>query len=610
MAPSSHPAPRRNRSPPLSPAERARSGLGPPTTVLGVRRALIGFAITIAALVLLAAPAGAHAVLIQTEPASGQVYPTAPRVIALRFDENVQVGLGGIRLFDSKSHRIETGRPSQAGSAATVSVTLPKLANGTYVATWRVISGDGHPVQGAFTFSVGEVTSGGPSAQNLANQLLTSQQGSRVVGVLNGAIRFVEFAATGIMLGGFVFVALCWPSGRRSRAAVRLLQSAWVTAFVGAIAAVLIESSYTAGLGLADSVKPSVVRDYVDTHVGHVMVIRIFALIAVAVLGRGLLRRASLGAARAGLGLVLGVGLLATFTFAGHARTGFQVPLAIVTDLAHLCAFSVWFGGLVVMVVAVLRPHDPSEVESAVPRFSNLALGAVVVLTGTGIYQGWRQVGSLGALKSTTYGRLLLVKVALVVVVVVVAALSRDVIRQHMRDDEPDEFEEQREPLPVGPGAARADLDVEARADTVRRLRFTVGLEVVFLVAVLATTALLVNAAPARTAINAPFNATLQGKGLTFEVLFVPARTGPNEMHLTTLKSNGVLANVLGLEADLSNPAKGIAPIKVTLIKLGPGHYTSNGLALPFSGKWQLEIKALVTDIDEVDVTTTVPVRS
>ncbi len=591
---------------------RARSGLGPPTTVLGVRRALIGFAITIAALVMLAAPAGAHAVLVQTEPASGQVYPTAPRVITLRFDENVQVGLGGIRLFDSKSHRIETGRPTQAGSAATVSVTLPKLADGTYVATWRVISGDGHPVQGAFTFSVGEVTSGATGAQALANRLLTSQQGSRIVGVLNGALRFVEFAATGIMLGGFVFVALCWPSGRRSRAAVRLLQAAWVTAFVGAIAAVLIESSYTAGLGLSDSVKASVVRDYVDTHVGHVMVIRIFVLLAVAVLGRGLLRRASLGAARAVLGVVLGVGLLATFTFAGHARTGFQVPLAIVTDLAHLCAFSVWVGGLVVMVVAVLRPHDPTEVESAVPRFSNLALGAVVVLTGTGIYQGWRQVGSFGALKSTTYGRLLLVKVAVVAVVIVVAALSRDVLRQHMLgdDEELSESAERREPLPVGPGAARADLDVEVRADTVRRLRFTVGLEVGFLVVVLATTALLVNAAPARTAVNAPFNTTLQSKGLTFEVLFVPARTGPNEMHLTTLQSNGVLANVLGLEADLSNPAKGIAPIKVTLIKLGPGHYTSNGLALPFSGKWQLDIKALVTEIDEVAVTTTVPVRS
>ncbi len=589
----------------------AASGRGPRATVLGVRRTLIALGITVVALLMLAAPAGAHAVLLQTEPASGQVYTNPPTAVTLRFDENVQVGLGGIRLFDSKSNRIETGRPTQIGSAATVSVSVPKLNDGTYVATWRVISADGHPVQGAFTFSVGQVTSVGTNAQALANRLLSSQQGSRVVGVINGALRFVEFVAVGVMLGGFAFVLLCWPAGRRSRPTVRLLDGAWVTAFVGAIAAVLIESSYTAGLGIADSFKPSVVRDYVDTHVGHVMVIRVVVLLVVVAFGRSLLRRASVGAVRVALAGVVGLGLLATFTFAGHARTGFQVPLAVVADLGHLAAFSLWFGGLVVMVVAVLHPDDPSELEPAVTRFSNVALGAVVVLVGSGVYQGWRQVGSFGALKGTTYGRLLLVKLALVAVVVLVAAFSRGVVRQRLRSaDEPLESEEPRESLPVGPGAALADLDLEDRADTARRLRISVGVEVMFLVAALAVTALLVNAAPARTAVNAPFSASIAGKGLQFEVLLAPARTGSNEMHLTALEPNGLPANVLGLEADLSNPAKGIAPIKVTLIKLGPGHYTSNGLAIPFSGKWQLELKALVTDIDEVDVTATVPVRS
>jgi copper transport protein len=66
---------------------------------------------------------------------------------------------------------------------------------------------------------------------------------------------------------------------------------------------------------------------------------------------------------------------------------------------------------------------------------------------------------------------------------------------------------------------------------------------------------------------------------------------------------------LVGLDVELSDPAKGIAPINVTLIRLGPGHYTSTGLTIPFSGKWQLEIKALTSPIDEVDITATVPVR-
>jgi hypothetical protein len=67
---------------------------------------------------------------------------------------------------------------------------------------------------------------------------------------------------------------------------------------------------------------------------------------------------------------------------------------------------------------------------------------------------------------------------------------------------------------------------------------------------------------------------------------------------------------VLSVDAEISNAAKNIAPIKLTLIKLGPGHYTTNNLTIPFSGKWKVDIKALVTDLDEVAVTTTMTVRS
>jgi hypothetical protein len=81
-------------------------------------------------------------------------------------------------------------------------------------------------------------------------------------------------------------------------------------------------------------------------------------------------------------------------------------------------------------------------------------------------------------------------------------------------------------------------------------------------------------------------------------------------MHVTVLKPDGVVFNVLSVDAEISNAAKNIAPIKLTLIKLGPGHYTTNNLTIPVSGKWTVDIKALVSDLDEVAVTTTMTVRS
>ena len=48
------------------------------------------------------------------------------------------------------------------------------------------------------------------------------------------------------------------------------------------------------------------------------------------------------------------------------------------------------------------------------PRYSALALGAIVALIVSGGYQAWRQVGSIDALKSTDYGRLLIAKLVVV----------------------------------------------------------------------------------------------------------------------------------------------------------------------------------------------------
>ncbi len=58
-------------------------------------------------------------------------------------------------------------------------------------------------------------------------------------------------------------------------------------------------------------------------------------------------------------------------------------------------------------------------------RFSTLAGGLVAALALTGVLLGWRIVGSWSRLFGETWGRLLLVKVALVCVVLAMAAWNR-----------------------------------------------------------------------------------------------------------------------------------------------------------------------------------------
>ncbi|MGK5451435.1 CopD family protein, partial [Streptomyces radiopugnans] len=148
-------------------------------------------------------------------------------------------------------------------------------------------------------------------------------------------------------------------------------------------------------------------------------------------------------------GAVVAVGLAATWAAAEHASTGVQTAVAVPADIVHLLAVAVWLGGLAALLTA-LR-WGPAVGGEAVRRFSRIALGCVAVLAATGLYQSWRQVGGWAALASTSYGRLLLVKIALVALLLGVARFSR---RHTAR-------------LADAPGDAPGEAPGEAPGDTV-----------------------------------------------------------------------------------------------------------------------------------------------
>ena len=118
------------------------------------RPVLVALAAILVALALVPA-AGAHARLITTEPANDAVLEQSPRFVLLRFDEPVETAFGAIRVYDSRARRVDAGKVERP-SGKEVRIQLERrLARGTYTATWRVVSADGHPISGAFVFHVG-----------------------------------------------------------------------------------------------------------------------------------------------------------------------------------------------------------------------------------------------------------------------------------------------------------------------------------------------------------------------------------------------------------------------------------------------------------------------
>ncbi|HEX5615984.1 MAG TPA: CopD family protein, partial [Acidimicrobiia bacterium] len=279
--------------------------------------------------------------------------------------------------------------------------------------------------------------------------------------------------------------------------------------------------------------------------------------------------------------------------------------VAFAADVVHLGAAALWFGGVVVLALAIM-PRDvvirATEARVALARFSRVAVVAVAVVVASGMFQAWRQLDGVDAIGSTDYGRLLVVKVLFVGAIVTVASSARDVVRKRVLA-----------PVAVagahGPGAM-AVAEVDDR-ETGRRLRQAVALEIAFAVLALATTAVLVNADPARADDPEPFAATLQSDEVWFDVRVIDARTGLNDVHVTAREPSptGVGRDVLEMTATLTESERDIAPIEVPLRRLAPGHYQARGVTIPFRGDWTLEVTALLTDVDEAGASVTVPIE-
>jgi len=107
------------------------------------------------AMLCMASPAFAHAMLERASPLVGSDVPTAPHEIALTFTEGVEPLFSTIELRDPNGTVVATSKPqTDHGNNRRLIVQLPPLASGSYTVTWHVTSVDTHKTEGSFRFTV------------------------------------------------------------------------------------------------------------------------------------------------------------------------------------------------------------------------------------------------------------------------------------------------------------------------------------------------------------------------------------------------------------------------------------------------------------------------
>lgn len=568
-----------------------------------------------------APPALAHAVLVGSDPADGSRLATAPGQVTLRFSERVSLGVGFARVVDASGARVDAG-PARAEGADGDAVVLPLrpgLGAGGYLVSYQVLSADSHPIGGAVTYAVGDAPLLDASGSVAGGTGTDGRLGAAVT-----AARWVSYAGL-VLLGGAVFLLVCWPAGSADPGARRVLVAGGVLVAVAAVGTLLLQGPYAAGLGPGSVGSPDLVLATLGLPVGRLLLLRLAALAVLGVLLRQALAARAGGGTRTGAedaAALAGFVLLFTHAAIGHAVSDPAPTAAVVADVAHLGAMAVWLGGLVLLGGRLLRSGPVAQARAALPAFSRLAVWSVGVLAVTGTYRALVAVGTPGALLGTTYGRLLLVKLAGVGVLLVLGAGGRRAVRR---------LRARRAPAPVpvpvvraapaGTAVALAGTPVAlaagpAAADTLAgrepltRLRRSVLAELGVAAAVLAVTAALVGQPQARAVHPGEVTATVAlGPTGSGGLVLAPARAGANtvRLRLTDPAGRPLEPAEVGLTAAL--PAGGLGPLRVPMDRVAAGSYRSEAVTLPRAGRWTLTVRVRTGEFDATVAQVTVEVR-
>jgi copper transport protein len=486
----------------------------------------------------------------------------------LRFNEVVEPVT--LRLIDAAGRVVAEATPPAADSIA---IALPAdLAAGSYVASYRVISADAHPVGGAIVFMLG-APSPAPPAASIAAVDAAREEAWQVAAIV---VRGARDAALLFAAGGALFIALVLgaPAGRlapplRVAAMLAAVLSLLAVGVVGGLATLapspLALSPWRFGLSTTAAASG------VATALGAVLIA---------------------AALPAHTWLACAGALLAT---AGSALTGHSAAAGIGAQLLqalHTTAAAFWVGALWPLLVLV-RDGDAGA-QQAARRFAVYATVAVSALVAAGAWLALAHAGGLAALADSDYGALLALKLAAVAALLALAAVNRwRLVPQLDRE----------------PGARRA-LMATLRVDLA-----LAGLAV-------ATTALLAHTPPPHDPLlhdhphEPPHDVAVAERGVVVAVsgtrsLIVdvdPGLAGRNTITLA-FSDGGAVFLPREVRVEIAQRDAGIEPIVRAATPTGDGRFQLSGPELALAGTWSMRVEALVNDFEKATFETRVRIR-
>lgn len=604
----------------------------------------------------------AHAFTIKSDPSPSQSLPSSPSKVDVFFSEPVDLRYSTVKVLDASGKQVDNKDPRNInGDSASLSVTLPSgLKDGVYTVSTKVLSStDGHVVDNAFVFGIGEA--------KIPSQSNTPSGSQSQLYIPNAIARFPAYVGQ-VLVVGAAFATLwlwrpiskiSWLKDSLASVRNRIDRSLIILMVIGSV--IIMVSDFGIIYVQAKDLDTGI-SEAIGTKFGSVWVMRtIESFILLAVSLEIYFRRAW----RKKLGLItppskgeitslfaIGLTILATTTLIGHGATSGQLlPIAI--DFIHNLAASLWIGGIIylALIVAPKLRQDTTLEENVkasalsilIPRFSTIPVTILGVIVITGPFLLYFIESNLDLTLASLYGKWLIIKLSLAVIMITIGGYNQRIIqRDALRLTTASIAATIKSTGRGRGGGGRGQVEVgrhnnndknrslkNSKGSIVSKFNRSAKAEAIVGIALLAAVALLVNTGTPGSEFQSqqqqqqqqstnplsaanPITATLGQQQHFISTRFVedgsrvilsidPFTPGNNNFKISFLDSQKNPIDINSAQMRYTQTEKRIGPITVDTTRVSKGVFSANA-AFGLPGQWNLEVEGVQSKTNALNI--------
>ena len=512
----------------------------------------------------------AHAYIKKSTPLENEMVEKSPNEVTIQFDETIQPAFNSLKVFDSEGNRVDkkNGQVDPKQPSILKSGLKKNLPDGSYRIKWKVVSSDGHPVEGVIPFQIG--------AEDQGSAVIHKETSGYTPKADLIFIRWLQYLSNACYVGLLFFYMVLLPkeyqqNGSTDKLFIRLVSSSFVLLFLSILLSLPLQATIESGFPWSEVFSfQTFGYMLMNTTFGQTWIYQAAILLTLALITSFIGMAESTKRIIFWVCIALGTALLLTKSLTSHAAAQTNQLLTISMDFLHLLAASIWIGSLIGFVALFpWRKNDKKKQEylQMIKRFSKWGIILVILLTFTGVFGSLLYIPNLSSLVQTNYGKVLASKVILFLLMLILAAVNF----------------------------------IKGKRKKEKGLLASLWGELSIGVIILILSVVLTNL-PTAMQSPGPFNQTktVQGNQVTLRV--TPNTIGDNVYEVRLKDSKGQPINdIEQLHLTFHMTDMDMGKETVNLKKISEGKYRVQGLHFIMAGTWNVHVHVLTKSLESID---------